>query len=75
MSAWTYAWTLIAIIPGTMAYVFFGATAGSLADSKNRGGTTKWEIVIIIVGLTLGSIGIASMSYYAKKELRKVCDE
>jgi uncharacterized membrane protein YdjX (TVP38/TMEM64 family) len=75
MQLWTYTWTLVAIIPGTAAYVFFGATAGSLADSKNRGGAETWELIIMVVGLSLGIVGISVMTHYAKKELRRIAHE
>lgn len=70
MPAWTYAWTLIAILPGTLVYVCLGATASTL--TLHQGNSSVWEIVSVVVGLILGTIGIFTMSYYAKQELRKV---
>lgn len=75
MKLWTYTWTLIAIIPGTTAYVFFGATAGSLSESKNKGGAEVWEIIIMVLGLALGITGITVMTHYARKELKKIALE
>ena len=73
MAALTYAWTLLAILPGTIVYTFLGATASSLTLHQHPGTSASlWEIVSIVVGITLGTIGIATMSYYAKQELRKV---
>jgi len=37
---WQYVWAMFAILPGTVLYVFLGASAGSLADSAN-GGTIR----------------------------------
>lgn len=70
MPAWTYAWTLIAILPGTLVYVCLGASASTL--TLHQGNSSVWEIVSVVVGLILGTIGIFTMSYYAKQELRKV---
>jgi len=72
MPAWTYAWTLIAILPGTLVYVCLGATASTL--TLHQGKSSVWEIVSVVVGLILGTIGIFTMSFYAKQELRKVSE-
>jgi len=69
-----YTWALFAILPGTILYVFLGASAGSLADSASSGGNSTIRIVTIVVGITFGVIGIAATSYYAKKELRKITE-
>merc|ERR1712232_1543683 len=62
ISLTAYAWAMIAILPGTVLYVFLGATAGSLADSGSSGDNSTVKIVTIVVGV----------SYYAKKELNNV---
>ena len=67
-----YTSALVAIIPGSVFYVFLGATAGSLADSASSGGTSTTQIVVIVVGLVFGIFAIGLTSYYAKKELRKI---
>jgi len=67
-----YVWSLIAILPGTVLYVFLGATAGSLTDSSNSGNNSTVKIVSIVAGVVFGVLGVAAVSYYAKKELNKV---
>mmetsp|Transcript_739 Transcript_739/g.1098 ORF Transcript_739/g.1098 Transcript_739/m.1098 type:complete len:292 (-) Transcript_739:351-1226(-) len=69
-----YVWSMFAILPGTVLYVFLGASAGSLADSASSGGTSKIRIVTIVVGFVFGVIAVAATSYYAKKELRKITE-
>jgi len=67
-----YALAMIAILPGTILYVFLGATAGSLADSSQSGDNNTVKIVSIVVGVVFGILGVAAVSYYAKKELNNV---
>lgn len=67
-----YAWAMLAILPGTVLYVFIGASAGSLADTGSSGGNRTVTIVTIVVGLLFGILAIAATSYYAKKELNAV---
>lgn len=69
-----YAIALFGMIPGTSVYVFFGASAGSLAgggDSSNRTAT----IVIAVVGSILGIAAIALTTRYAKQELNRILAE
>jgi uncharacterized membrane protein YdjX (TVP38/TMEM64 family) len=72
ISFWAYVWALLAILPGTILYIFLGASAGSLADSSNSDANSTLTIVVIIVGIVLGIIAVAITSYYAKTELNKV---
>merc|ERR1711982_181473 len=69
-----YTWAMIAILPGTILYVFLGATAGSLADSSQSSDNNTVKIVSIVVGIVFGILAIAAVSYYAKKELNKAIE-
>eukprot|EP00591_Stephanopyxis_turris_P000449 CAMPEP_0195524734 /NCGR_PEP_ID=MMETSP0794_2-20130614/24749_1 /TAXON_ID=515487 /ORGANISM="Stephanopyxis turris, Strain CCMP 815" /LENGTH=307 /DNA_ID=CAMNT_0040655021 /DNA_START=146 /DNA_END=1069 /DNA_ORIENTATION=- len=68
----TYSFALLAILPGTMVYVFLGGTAGSLADSTLNGTPSYMEIVLIVLGVTFGLTGIAIVSRFARIELNKI---
>merc|ERR1711933_573887 len=70
-----YTWAMIAILPGTILYVFLGATAGSLADSSQSSDNITVKIVSIVVGIVFGILAIAAVSYYAKKELNKAIEK
>ena len=72
ISLTAYAWAMIAILPGTILYVFLGATAGSLTDSSSSGDAGIIKIITIIFGVVFGILGVAAISYYAKKELDNV---
>ena len=72
ISLTAYAWALIAILPGTILYVFLGATAGSLTDSSSSGNTGIVKIITIVIGVVFGILGVGAISYYAKKELDNV---
>jgi len=67
-----YILAMFAMLPGTVLYVFLGASAGSLADSANSGDNITVTIIVIVVGVVFGIAAIAATSYYAKKELNRV---
>lgn len=70
-----YVWALLAMLPGTVLYVFIGASAGSLADSSGSASNNRTvTIVTISVGVVFGILGVAATSYYAKKELNKAIE-
>jgi len=68
-----YVWALLAMLPGTVLFVFIGASAGSLADSGESASSNRTvTIVTIVIGVVFGILGVATTSYYAKKELNAV---
>jgi uncharacterized membrane protein YdjX (TVP38/TMEM64 family) len=72
ISLWNYVWSCFAILPGTILYVFLGASAGSLSDSANSGSDSTVTLIVIIVGIVFGILAVGVTSYYAKQELNKV---
>eukprot|EP00980_Cylindrotheca_fusiformis_P010926 scaffold2499_cov125-Cylindrotheca_fusiformis.AAC.17 len=68
-----YTISLLALLPGTVLYVFLGASAGSLANTSQSGSenaaVTTW---VIVISVAMGILAIALTSYYAKKELNKI---
>mmetsp|Transcript_14480 Transcript_14480/g.20422 ORF Transcript_14480/g.20422 Transcript_14480/m.20422 type:complete len:308 (-) Transcript_14480:68-991(-) len=67
-----YTIALIAIIPGTILFVFLGASAGSLTDSMSSDDDPTITIIVVVVGIIFGFLAIFMTSYYAKRELNKV---
>eukprot|EP00980_Cylindrotheca_fusiformis_P010927 scaffold2499_cov125-Cylindrotheca_fusiformis.AAC.18 len=72
---WQYVIAMIAILPGTILYVFLGASAGSLADSANSGDNTTVTIIVVVVGVVFGIGAVGLTSYYAKKELNRIAEK
>jgi len=70
----SYVLAMIAISPGTVLYVFLGASAGSLTDSASSGENSTVTIIVIVVGVIFGIAAIGVTSYYAKKELNRVVE-
>jgi membrane protein implicated in regulation of membrane protease activity len=71
-----YLLSMFAIIPGTVLYVFLGASAGSLADSAGSGSSnTTVTIVVVVVGIVLGVLAIYLTTRYARKELQRIIEE
>merc|ERR1712176_1653183 len=67
-----YVLAMFAILPGTVLYIFLGASAGSLTDSATSGNNLTVTIVVIVVGIVFGIASIVATSYYAKKELNRI---
>lgn len=79
---WDYTIACIAMLPGTILYVFLGASAGSLSgiaggDEEEDGPTQSKAvtITIIVVSAVFGILALALFIYYAKKELNKLLEE
>jgi uncharacterized membrane protein YdjX (TVP38/TMEM64 family) len=68
-----YTISLLALLPGTVLYVFLGASAGSFADSGGENSTVT--TVVIVISVVLGILAIGLTSCYAKKELNKIADK
>lgn len=66
---------MLAIIPGTILYVFVGASAGSLADSSNSGMSQTATIVVVVIGVAFGVLAIWLTARYARKELNRIVEE
>lgn len=72
ISFWSYCLALFAVIPGTVLYVFLGASAGSLTDSSMSSDNSTVTIIVVVVGIIFGVLAVGVTSYYAKKELNRV---
>ena len=72
---WEYVWALFAILPGTILYVFLGASAGSLTDSARSGDNLTITIIVIVTGVFFGVLAVAMTSYYARQELKQATQE
>jgi len=71
-----YILSCIGMLPGTVLYVFIGSSAGSIVESaSNSSGNKILTIVVIVVGVIFGVGAVAVVTFYAKKELRKIIAE
>jgi len=67
----SYVLSTFCILPGTVLYVFLGASAGSLTDESENSTVT---MAAVIVGVIFGVLAICLTSHYAKMELNKEVD-
>lgn len=70
-----YAISLFAILPGTILYVFLGASAGSLTDSAASGDNSTVTITVAVAGAFFGILAIFLTTRYAKRELKNREDQ
>jgi uncharacterized membrane protein YdjX (TVP38/TMEM64 family) len=70
-----YSIALFAILPGTILYVFLGASAGSLTDSASSNHDPTITIIVVVVGLFFGVLAIWLTTRYARKELNVVLEK
>jgi len=80
-----YTLSLIGLLPGTILYVFVGASAGSSMEhdmhgdevdsGKSSGHLMTVRITSIVIGVVTGVLGVVAVSCYAKKELSKIIAE
>jgi uncharacterized membrane protein YdjX (TVP38/TMEM64 family) len=82
VSITAYVVSLVGIIPGTVLFVFIGASANSLAgssddgDDDDEGGPSQFvTILTLVVGAVFGIAAVGVASHYAKKELNKAIAE
>lgn len=69
-----YLISLLAIIPGTVLYVFLGASAGGLADISSSGQNPTVTIVIIVVSAVFGILALWLTTRYARRELNRIVE-
>jgi len=77
---WHYVIACIAMLPGTILYVFLGASAGSLTeiggDDEEEGMNNRAvTITVVVCGVVFGFLAIAVTGWYAKKEFDKIVAE
>lgn len=69
-----YTVSLLALLPGTVLYVFLGASAGSLASTNESGNGSTTTTIVIVTSVVFGIAAIGLTSYYAKRELNKITE-
>jgi uncharacterized membrane protein YdjX (TVP38/TMEM64 family) len=69
-----YCVSMLGILPGTVLFVYIGATAKSLSDAGDDESSVL-KTVFLVCGVALGFVGVFIASYFAKKELDKELGE
>lgn len=74
-----YTISLLGLLPGTILFVFVGAS-GCCALEMSKGGdiskpSRNAKIASIVVGIFFGVLGVVATSYYARKELKVIAAE
>jgi uncharacterized membrane protein YdjX (TVP38/TMEM64 family) len=71
----SFAVSLVFILPGSVLYVFVGASAGSLAESARNGkGNKAVTIGIVVLGIVFAIAGVFLTSHFARKELNQIIE-
>jgi uncharacterized membrane protein YdjX (TVP38/TMEM64 family) len=70
----SYCLALVGILPGTVLYVFLGASAGSLTESAMSGGDPTVTIIVLVLGLVPSVAAVWLTAWYAKKELNRTLE-
>lgn len=63
---------LICTLPGTVAFVFMGATGARLNETVKYGDFSPMSIVLLAVGIVFGIVALCTVVFYAKKELNRL---
>jgi len=68
------AYALLFILPGTTMSVIMGSTADSLMNSFKVDETSTLAIIVLVLGIVACILTLTFISYYSKKELKKLID-
>ena len=67
-----YTWSLLAVLPTVVMYVFLGASTESLAGGGEDGESSTVTTVALVVGIVLSLVAVVMTSIYAKRELDRI---